>query len=71
MSGGTRATLPPGRPRSLSDSLGALEEDGLPGLRNEGFLASHELTPGVPTRSGWIQAKDKAHGILGTPAKTC
>ena len=36
--------------RSLRDSLGALEEDGLPGLRNEGFLASHELTAGVPTR---------------------
>ena len=30
--------------RSLRDSLGSLEEDGLPGLRNEGFLASHELT---------------------------
>lgn len=29
--------------RALRDSLSALEEEGLPGLRNEGFLASHEL----------------------------
>ena len=28
--------------RSLRDSLGALGEEGLPGLRNEGFLATHE-----------------------------
>ena len=50
--------------RSLRDSLGSLEEDGLPGLRNEGFLASHELTAGVPNRSDWSEARDKAHGSL-------
>ena len=48
--------------RSLRDSLGSLEEEGLPGLRNEGFLAIHELTTGVPTRSDWAQARDKARG---------
>lgn len=50
--------------RALRDSLGALEEDGLPGLRNEGFLASHELATGVPKRTDWTQAKTKAQGIL-------
>ena len=42
--------------RALRDSLGSLEEEGLPGLRNEGFLASHELAKGVPTRSDWTGA---------------
>lgn len=55
--------------RSLRDSLGSLEEDGLPGLRNEGFLASHELTTGVPTRSDWASARDKARGILDHTGK--
>ena len=50
--------------RSLRDSLGSLEEEGLPGLRNEGFLATHELTSGVPSRSDWTQSKDKAKRIL-------
>ena len=51
--------------RSLRDSLGSLGDDGLPGLRNEGFLASHELTAGVPNRSDWSEARDKAHSSLG------
>jgi hypothetical protein len=51
--------------RALRDSLGSLEEEGLPGLRNEGFLATHELTSGVPNRSDWMQSKDKARRILG------
>jgi len=55
--------------RSLRDSLGALEEDGLPGLRNEGFLASHELTNGVPGRSDWSKAKAKAQPILSHTGK--
>ncbi|MBC8425157.1 hypothetical protein H8E07_13620, partial [bacterium] len=55
--------------RALRDSLGALEEDGLPGLRNAGFLASHELTRGVPTRPDWTQAGDRSRGILGHTGK--
>ena len=55
--------------RALRDSLGSLEEDGLPGLRNEGFLASHELTAGVPNRSDWSEARDKAHSSLGLTGK--
>ena len=55
--------------RSLRDSLGALEEDGLPGLRNEGFLASHELANGVPGRSDWSKAKARAQPILSHTGK--
>ena len=55
--------------RSLRDSLGSLEEDGLPGLRNEGFLASHELANGVPGRSDWSNAKAKAQPILSHTGK--
>jgi Eco57I restriction-modification methylase len=55
--------------RSLRDSLGSLEEEGLPGLRNEGFLASHELIRGVPTRRDWKQAKTHAREILGHTGK--
>jgi len=51
--------------RSLRDSLGSLEEDGLPGLRNEGFLASHELIAGVPNRADWSTARDKGRSGLG------
>ena len=50
--------------RSLRDSLSSLADDTLPGLRNEGFLASHELTVGVPNRSDWSEARDKAHSSL-------
>ena len=55
--------------RALRDSLGSLEEDGLPGLRNEGFLASHELVKGVPTRPDWNGARDKARNLLGHTGK--
>ena len=55
--------------RALRDSLGSLEEDGLPGLRNEGFLASHELVKGVPRRSDWNRARDKARNVLGHTGK--
>ncbi len=51
--------------RALRDSLGALECEGLPGLRNEGFLATHELVSGVPTRRDWKEAGTKARGALG------
>lgn len=55
--------------RALRDSLGSLEADGLPGLRNEGFLASHELAKGVPTRPDWNEARDKARSLLGHTGK--
>ena len=55
--------------RALRDSLGTLEGEGLPGLRNEGFLASHELARGVPARPDWVQAGDKARSILGNKGK--
>ena len=55
--------------RALRDSLGALETEGLPGLRNEGFLASHELTSGVPARADWAAARDRARGILDHSGK--
>jgi hypothetical protein len=50
--------------RALRDSLGALEEEGLPGLRNEGFLATHELLQGVPTRTDWVSSATKSKSIL-------
>jgi len=55
--------------RSLRDSLGSLGEEGLTGLRNEGFLASHELIAGVPNRSDWLQSKNKASNVLGNTGK--
>jgi len=45
--------------RSLRDSLPAVESD-LGGIRNEGFLATHELRTGVRIRSDWEYAKNKA-----------
>jgi hypothetical protein len=50
--------------QSLRDSLGTLDDGTVAGLRNEGFLASHELSEGVPTRSDWKKANEKAKGIL-------
>ena len=50
--------------RALRDSLGAIEEEGLPGLRNEGFLAAHELMEGVPQRVDWMSAEEKSKPIL-------
>ncbi len=55
--------------RALRDSLGALGEDGLPGIRNEGFLASHELTTGVPTRADWTKARTQAQKVLSHKGK--
>ena len=51
--------------RALRDSLATLEQDGLSGLRNEGFLASHDLTAGVPTRADWAEASKKGRAGLG------
>ena len=50
--------------RALRDSLGSLTEESLPGLRNEGFLATHELINGVPNRADWPQARDKDRSVL-------
>ena len=45
--------------RVLSYSLPSLET-ALPGLRNEGLLALHELQHGVPKRADWRDARKKA-----------
>jgi len=50
--------------RVLRDNLGTLEEGAFPGLRNEGLLAFHELASGVPKRSEWNRARDKACAVL-------
>ena len=52
--------------RTLRDSLGAIGEDGLPGLRNEGFLASHELAKGVPSRVDWAEANARAQQVVAS-----
>jgi hypothetical protein len=36
----------------------------VPGLRNEGVFATHELVHGVPTRSDWQQAAQQAERVL-------
>jgi hypothetical protein len=55
--------------RALRDSLGALEDQSLPGLRNEGFLATHELINGVPNRADWSQARDRDRRMLDKQGK--
>jgi len=49
---------------ALRDSLGALEDEDLVGIRNEGFLASHQLTSGVPKRGDWATAGEKARQVI-------
>lgn len=39
-------------------------ESPLPGLRNEGLFATHELGYGVPTRRDWTSAQQKAQRLL-------
>jgi hypothetical protein len=55
--------------RSLRDALPAVVESRLPGLRNEGFLATHELEHGPPRqhewRAAWEDASRKARTALG------
>lgn len=36
----------------------------LPGIRNEGFLATHQLVRGVPLRPDWVQAGERAKQVL-------
>ncbi|MBI4880870.1 MAG: hypothetical protein HY812_14615 [Planctomycetes bacterium] len=49
--------------RALRDVLPSLESD-LAGLRNEGFLATHELRAGARRRADWGEAGRKARGAL-------
>lgn len=49
--------------RALRDSLPALDTD-LGGVRNEGFLATHELRAGARQRLDWRAAATKASRIL-------
>ena len=50
--------------RFLSQAMPSLET-ALPGLRNEGLLALHELQYGVPNRDDWVAAKRKATNAVG------
>ncbi len=49
--------------RALRDVLPSLESD-LAGLRNEGFLATHELRAGARHRADWLEARRKAGSAL-------
>jgi len=42
----------------------------IPGLRNEGLFATHELTYGVPKREDWGLANNKAKDVLGESGKS-
>lgn len=50
--------------RFLAQALPSLET-AVPGIRNEGLLALHELQHGVPQRDDWKHAKRKATSVLG------
>ncbi len=50
--------------RFLAQALPSLET-AVPGIRNEGLLALHELQHGVPRRTDWTDAKTKAASVLG------
>ncbi|HWQ25105.1 MAG TPA: hypothetical protein VNK94_13465, partial [Gaiellaceae bacterium] len=49
--------------RLLLESLGEVEE-ALPGVRNDGLLALHDLMEGVPTRPDWAEACERALPLL-------
>lgn len=49
--------------RCLRDMLPSIETK-LPGVRNEGFLATHELEAGAPGLAAWESAGEKARAIL-------
>jgi hypothetical protein len=40
-------------------------EANTPGLRNEGFFATHELEVGVPAQSDWPTARGRGEAVLG------
>lgn len=50
--------------RFLVDALASLDGE-LPGLRNEGLLAAHELRTGVPARPDWAAACERGRALLG------
>ena len=50
--------------RFLSQAAPSLET-ALPGIRNEGLLALHELERGVPGREDWAEAGSKAKAAIG------
>lgn len=51
--------------RYLSQALPSLQT-ALPGVRNEGLLASHELAVGVRRRHDWESGREKAARVLGS-----
>ncbi|MEX0887568.1 MAG: hypothetical protein WD009_14140 [Phycisphaeraceae bacterium] len=52
--------------RYLADALEAIRPDTrLPGIRNEGFLATHELARGARLLPGWEPAQQRARPLLG------
>jgi hypothetical protein len=50
--------------RFLWSILPEINESKIPGLRNQGLFATHELEKGVPHRSDWPQAQQKATKLL-------
>ena len=50
--------------RFLWSVLPEIRESKIPGLRNQGLFATHELEKGVPQRSDWPQAQQKAKCLL-------
>jgi hypothetical protein len=50
--------------RFLSSIWDELENE-LPGLRNQGMFASHELRDGLPLRADWAAACDRGRSLLG------
>ena len=49
--------------RFLSDSLQHVEAE-LPGLRNIGMFATHELKTGVPERPDWVEMQRRGQALL-------
>ena len=45
------------------------EQSGLPGLRNVGLFATHELANGVPARGDWSDACTDGRPVLGTSGR--
>ena len=50
--------------RFLWSILPEVRESKIPGLRNQGLFATHELEKGVPQRTDWPQAQQKAKKLL-------
>jgi hypothetical protein len=50
--------------RFLWSVLPEVKESQIPGLRNQGLFATHELEKGVPRSSDWPQAQQKAVPLL-------